>query len=656
MNKTKPFKLHASFKPAGDQPMAIKALTNGIKQNKPFQTLLGVTGSGKTFTLANAIQQIQKPVLIISHNKTLAAQLYSEFKAFFPQNAVEYFVSYYDYYQPEAYIPQTDTYIAKDSSINDELEKLRLSASSSLITRKDVIVVSSVSCLYGLGSPEDFAAMSTSITLDKQTERDSILRNLIDIQYKRNDLAPERGSFRATGDTVDIYPSYTDHYIRIELFGDTIEKITCRNPLTNQIIEQLNQITIFPAKHFVIPLERIKAAAKPIREELKKQVRKFELAGKIVEAQRLHQRTTYDLEMMHELGYCQGIENYSRHLSGLPPGSRPFSLVDYFPKNFITIIDESHATIPQIRAMYNADRSRKQTLIDNGFRLPSALDNRPVSFEEFISLQNNLIFVSATPSDYELSITTPIQQIIRPTGLLDPTVTVRPLENQIDDVINEIQNATAQKQRTLVTTLTKRTAEDLAEYLHKLNIKARYLHSEIDAIERIDIIKQLREGKFNCLVGINLLREGLDLPEVALVAILDADKEGFLRSTRSLIQTAGRAARHINGRVILYADKITNSMNQMITLTTTRRQQQQQYNQKNKITPKSITRPAQTSLHTYDKIEEKIFQTLNEPQSPYNLDNKIKKLETEMHKAAKQLEFERAAMLRDQIKKLKQTP
>ncbi|MDX9981443.1 MAG: excinuclease ABC subunit UvrB, partial [Lentisphaeria bacterium] len=590
------FKLHAEYRPAGDQPEAIAALSAGVRRGERFQTLLGVTGSGKTFTMANAIADLGRPVLVVSHNKTLAAQLYSELKSFFPENAVEYFVSYYDYYQPEAYIPQTDTYIAKDASINDELEKLRLAATSSLLQRRDVIVVASVSCLYGLGSPEDFAAMQAKVCIDGELVRDELLRRLVEIQYERNDVAPSRGMFRAAGDTVDIYPSSRDDYLRVEFWGDVVDRVTRRDSLTHAVLEEVPEAVVFPAKHFVLPQERIDAAKGAILAELDEQVLQFERKGLLVEAQRLHQRTMYDLEMLSEIGYCSGIENYSRHLAGREPGSRPYTLIDYFPDDFLTVIDESHVTLPQVRAMFHADRSRKQVLVDNGFRLPSALDNRPLSFAEFEDLQKHIVFVSATPGPYELERTTPVEQVVRPTGLLDPAIEVRPLETQIDDVIHEIRACAERGERVLVTTLTKRTSEDLADYLRDLNVRARYLHSELDAIERVEVLRALRSGDFDCLVGINLLREGLDLPEVALVAVLDADKEGFLRSETSLLQTAGRAARNVQGRVILYAERVTDSMRRVIETTVRRRAKQEVYNREHGIVPRTVNRPMQASL------------------------------------------------------------
>jgi excinuclease ABC subunit B len=652
MPRSRPFILHSEFAPAGDQPGAITALVRGLNEGTRWQTLLGVTGSGKTFTLANVIANVNRPVLVLSHNKTLAAQLYSEFKTFFPENAVEYFVSYYDYYQPEAYIPQTDTYIAKDAAINEELEKLRLSATSSLMEHRDSIVVCSVSCIYGLGSPEDFEAMRARLDLKTSLDRDELLRRLVEIQYARNDVAPERGCFRVAGDTVDIFPSYRDDFLRVQFWGDQVESITRRQPLTNAVLETIDEISVFPAKHFVIPQAKIDKAMQGILAELDEQVRLFESQGKLVEAQRLSQRTRYDLEMLREIGYCPGIENYSRHLSGRPPGSRPYTLIDYFPEGFITIIDESHVTLPQLRAMHKADRSRKVTLVENGFRLPSALDNRPLDFDEFEKLQNQILFISATPAAYELERTVPVEQVIRPTGLLDPQIEVRPLRHQVDDVIGEIVHRIEKHERVLVTTLTKKTAEDLADHLRKLDLKARYLHSEVDAIERIDIIRSLRSGEVDCLVGINLLREGLDLPEVSLVAILDADKEGFLRSETSLIQTAGRAARHINGTVILYADRVTDSMAKVIKTTTDRRKRQATYNKQHGITPKSVVRAMQFSLRLYKEAEEKVEAIIAEAGGDYGLTELIRQIEAQMLEAAAALEFERAAMLRDQLREL----
>ena len=646
------FQLHSEYQPAGDQPHAIGQLVESLAKGNRDQTLLGVTGSGKTFTLANVIEKIRRPALIISHNKTLAAQLYSEFKGFFPDNAVEYFVSYYDYYQPEAYIPQTDTYIAKDASINDEIERLRLAATSALLERRDVIIVASVSCIYGLDSPENVKAMTTSLAIDNELERDELLRRLVEMQYDRNDIAPARGNFRASGDTVDIYPSYREDMYRVEFWGDLVEQITRLDPLTKDTIEEVNQLVLFPAKHFVMPYERIEEAEKSIMAELHDQVAKFEREGKLVEAQRLYQRTLYDLEMMKELGYCSGIENYSRHLSGRAPGSRPYTLLDFFPEDYVTIIDESHVTLPQVGGMYNADRSRKRTLVEHGFRLPSALDNRPLDFNEFNEMVRQLIYVSATPGDYELDRTVPIEQVARPTGLLDPEVEVRPLEGQVDDLIEQIRQRAENNERVLVTTLTKRTAEDLADYMRDIDLRVRYMHSEIGAIDRVELIRGLRDGEFDCLIGINLLREGLDLPEVSLVAIMDADKEGFLRSERSLIQTAGRAARNLHGKVIMYADRITGNMQKMLDVTNERRERQEAFNVEHNITPRTVIRPVQSSLKLYEEAEDIVESVIEEAGGDYSYTETIQRLEREMKEAADALEFERAAMIRDQIRKI----
>ncbi|MBO4344104.1 MAG: excinuclease ABC subunit UvrB [Victivallales bacterium] len=646
------FQLVSDYAPCGDQPQAIDKLCQGIENGEKYQTLLGVTGSGKTFTMANVISQCQRPALVISHNKTLAAQLYSELKAFFPHNAVEYFVSYYDYYQPEAYIPQTDTYIAKDSAINDELERLRLAATGSLLERRDVIVVSSVSCLYGLGAPEDFDAMKAKVVVNQDISREQLLRRLVDIQYTRNDIAPVRGQFRVAGDSLEIYPSHRDDYVRVEFWGDTVERVTRHDAVTRHETADIDEVAIFPAKHFVMPQYRLQMARERILAEMDEQVAKFEKANRLVEAQRIYQRTTYDMEMLMEIGYCQGIENYSRHLAGRAEGERPYTLMDYFPDDYITLIDESHVTLPQIHAMHRADRNRKQVLVDNGFRLPSALDNRPVTYDEFESMQKQTIYISATPGDFELSRTTPGEPVGRPTGLLDPKIEVRPLATQVDDVLGEINDLAAKGQRTLVTTLTKRMAEELSDYLRTLGVRCRYLHSELDALERVDVLRSLRSGEFDCLVGINLLREGLDLPEVALVAVMDADKEGFLRSTRSLIQTAGRAARNANGRVILYADNLTDSMKNMIDISEARRAKQEAYNAEHHITPKTIQRNVQSSLRLYEEAERVAAQVVAESGEDYDVLEARRQLEEEMHAAAEALEFERAAMLRDQIKEL----
>ena len=652
MPQDRPFILRSEFEAAGDQPAAIAALQAGLARGDKHQTLLGVTGSGKTFTLANVLAQVNRPALVISHNKTLAAQLYSEFKHFFPENAVEYFISYYDYYLPEAYIPQTDTYIAKDASINDEIEKLRLAATSALVERRDVVLVASVSCIYGLGSPEDFARMSIGLEVDEDLPRDDLLKGLVKLLYERNDIAPKRGQFQVAGDTVDIYPAYRDEVIRVELWGDTIERLTIRDNVTRKVIADIDSTRVFPAKHFMLPEERFARAEAEIIEEMKEQVRKFEEAGRLVEAQRIFQRTQYDLEMMRELGYCNGIENYSRPLSGRPPGSRPYCLIDYFPDDFITIIDESHVTLPQIRGMYLADRTRKETLVDHGFRLPSALDNRPLNFEEFGQVTNQTLYVSATPGSYEVQHSVPVEQVLRPTGLLDPVVDMRPLANQIDDLIAEVREISARGQRVLVTTLTKRTSEDLCDYLVELDIRVKYMHSDIDAIERVEILRDLRLGNFDCLVGVNLLREGLDLPEVALVAVLDADKQGFLRSETALIQTAGRAARHIDGRVILYADKVTDAMKNMMDLTTSRRERQAAHNERHGIVPRSVERPVEDSLRLYGGSDDSEELLVAESATGEDLKQLIDTMRGEMTEAAGKLEFERAAMLRDQIKRL----
>ena len=645
------FILHSEYQPAGDQPEAIDALVRELSERRShYATLQGVTGSGKTFTMANVIERLQRPTLVISHNKTLAAQLYSELKNFFPENAVEYFVSYYDYYQPEAYIPATDTYIAKDSAINDELERLRLAATGALLERPDVIVVASVSCIYGMGDPQEFASMEQHIVIDQGISRDELLRKLIELQYTRNDIAPERGQFRATGDTVEIYLSHREDYLRVEFWGDRVDQMTRHNVVTRSLIETVTQASIFPCKLFVTSAERLRIATQAIREELATQVDKFERANKLVEAQRIHQRTTYDLEMLQEVGYCQGIENYSRHLAGREPGSRPFTLIDYFPKDFLTIIDESHATLPQLHAMQNADRNRKTVLVENGFRLPSALDNRPLTYDEFKSLQNQVLFVSATPGPYELDHTVPVQQVIRPTGLLDPAVEIRPLAGQVDDAIEEIRAMAERHERVLVTTLTKRMAEDLSEYLRKVGLRTRYLHSELDALERVDIIRSLRSGEFDALVGINLLREGLDIPEVALVLVMDADKEGFLRSETSLVQTAGRAARNAQGRVILYADKITDSMQKMLDVTSKRRELQIAFNKAHGITPKTIRRAVQESLRIAEAADQTVANVVKDSgEGGYDVVEARRQLEEEMQAAAAALEFERAAMLRDQL-------
>ncbi|HJO94613.1 MAG TPA: excinuclease ABC subunit UvrB [Victivallales bacterium] len=651
------FKLESNFKPSGDQPEAIINLVSGLKTKNSKQVLLGVTGSGKTFTMANVIQEVQRPILIVSHNKTLAAQLYSEFKSYFPDNAVEFFISYYDYYLPESYIPQTDTYIAKDSSINDEIEKLRLSATTSLMTRKDVIIIASVSCIYGLGSPDDYKTMSILVRKGQTIDRRKILSQLIDIQYERNDISPEAGQFRVSGDVIDVYFSHKNEFVRIEMWGKEIENITNHNTVTANKLSNLKSVIIPPVKHFVLPKEKIDMAEESIKLEMQERVKYFENENRLVEAQRIYQRTKYDLEMLKEIGYCSGIENYSRHLTGRPPGSRPYCLIDFFPKNFIVFIDESHVTIPQLRAMYNADQSRKQTLVDHGFRLPSALDNRPLSFEEFNHLTHDIVFVSATPSEYEIDKSDQVvEQVVRPTGLLDPELEIRALDGQVDDVIGEIKSRAKKNERSLVTTLTKKSSEKLSDYLIDIGIRAKYLHSEIDTIQRVEILTALRKNEFDCLIGVNLLREGLDLPEVSLVAILDADKEGFLRSEKALTQTAGRAARHSEGKVILYANKITPSMDALIKLTEKRRKRQINYNTEHDITPKTIIKELRDDLTEYSHKKTGI-NIIKEEQSGYYSDEDSKDLieilEKEMLEAAATLEFERAAQLRDKLKDLK---
>ena len=647
----KEFKLKSPYKPLGDQPQAIESLVNGIKKGYHEQTLLGVTGSGKTYTMANIIEKVQKPTLIISHNKTLAAQLYEEFKVFFPDNAVEYFVSYYDYYQPEAYVPRTDTFIDKEASINEEIDIMRHSATQSLLSRDDVIVVSSVSCIYGIGSPEDYGEFAFSIAVGDIYERSDILRKLIFMQYERNDIAFERGQFRVRGDVIEINPVHGTPPIRIELFGDEIDAISLIDPVTGKKEEPLQRYMIFPAKHFVVGADRMDQALKDINEELESRLRELNLNGKYVEAQRLEQRTRFDIEMLQEMGYCPGIENYSMHLSGRNWGDMPYSLLKYFPDDYLTIIDESHVTVPQIRGMYNGDRSRKETLVQYGFRLPSAKENRPLRFDEFEAIQNQVLYVSATPGPYEMSRSQNIvEQIIRPTGLVDPKITIRPVQGQVEDLLKEVRKKVAKDQRILVTTLTKRMAEDLTDYYARIGIKVRYLHSEIDTLERVEIIDDLRRGEFDVLVGVNLLREGLDLPEVGLVAILDADKEGFLRSETSLIQTIGRAARNVDGEVLMYVDDMTDSVKNAVDITNKRRKLQMAYNEKYNITPQS----------TYRTLKDKKMSTKKTPSRDDlkgmpkdELKLLIKDLETEMKEAANDLDFERAAVLRDQIVALK---
>ncbi len=651
------FVLHSEYQPTGDQPQAIKDLVDGFKQGNQFQTLLGVTGSGKTFTMANVIAALNKPTLIIAHNKTLAGQLYGEFKEFFPENAVEYFVSYYDYYQPEAYVPSSDTYIAKDSSVNDEIDKLRLSATASLSERRDVIVVASVSCIYGLGSPEDYQDMIVSLRPGMVKDRDDVIRELIDIQYNRNDLDVERGCFRVRGDVVEIYPAQGgDYLIRVEFFGDEIDRITETDPLTGQVHADLSHIAIFPASHYVIPQDRINTACKEIEEELDQRIRFFKSEDKLLEAQRISERTNFDVEMLRETGFCSGIENYSRHLYGMKAGAPPHTLMDYFGNDFLIIIDESHMTIPQIGAMYTGDRSRKTTLVDYGFRLPSALDNRPLCFEEFEGHIDQMMFVSATPSVYEEEhelLRT--EQIIRPTGLLDPEVLVRPVEGQIDDLIAEVNKETSKHNKVLVTTLTKRMAEDLTDYMKDAGIRVKYLHSDIDTLERAEIIRDMRLDVFDVLVGINLLREGLDIPEISLVAILDADKEGFLRSETSLIQTIGRAARNAEGHVIMYADNMTDSMRAAIEETDRRRRIQQKYNEEHGITPQTIKKAVRDLISISKVIEKEKLQFEKDPESMdrEELQKLIEKVQKQMKKAAADLNFEAAAELRDKMVELK---
>ena len=659
------FKVQSDFKPTGDQPQAIKQLVNGIKGKERYQTLLGVTGSGKTFTVANVIEEVQKPTLVLAHNKTLAAQLYSEFKQFFPENAVEYFVSYYDYYQPEAFIPTSGTYIEKDLSINEEIEKMRLSTTSSLLSgRRDVIVVASVSCLYGIGNPVEFRKNVVSIERDMVISRTQLLHKLVQSLYSRTEAEFNHGNFRIKGDTVDIYPSYTDNAFRIHFFGDEIEEIEAFDPATNDLIEKYDRLNIYPANMFVTSPDVLQGAIRDIQDDLVKQVDYFQDIGKHLEAKRLDERTNFDLEMIRELGYCSGIENYSRYLDGRPPGTRPFCLLDYFPDDYLMVVDESHVTIPQVHAMYGGDRSRKETLVDYGFRLPAAMDNRPLKFEEFEVLQNQVIYVSATPADYELQKTEGmyIEQVIRPTGLLDPIIEVRPSLNQIDDLIEEMQLRIDKDQRILVTTLTKRMAEELTKYLTRINIRCRYIHSDVDTLERVEIMQDLRKGIFDVLVGVNLLREGLDLPEVSLVAILDADKEGFLRSNRSLTQTIGRAARHLEGKAIMYADKITDSMQKTIDETNYRREKQLKYNEDNNITPTALKKSFENMLvrkkpepYTYEVAPDlKAAEAETEYFSKPQLEKRIREKRKAMESAAKELDFMTAAKLRDEIKMLQE--
>ena len=655
------FQVVSDFQPMGDQPQALSKLANGIDEGLQHQVLLGVTGSGKTYTMAKVVEAIQKPTLVIAHNKTLAAQLYSEFREFLPNNMVEYFVSYYDYYQPEAYIPRSDTYIEKDAQVNEEIERLRLAATSALFSRRDVVIIASVSCIYGLGSPQDYGQVALKLTVGEIVRRNQVLRHLVDIFYERNDTALQRAKFRVRGDVLEVQPAYSDNALRVSFWGDEIERISEIDTLTGEILDDFPEVEIFPAKHFITHQDQVQEAIVDIEEELKQQTAMLESQGKLLEAQRIGQRTRYDIEMLQEIGYCNGVENYSRHLARRPPGSRPWTLLDYFPADWMVIIDESHMTIPQIRGMYAGDRSRKEVLVSHGFRLPSALDNRPLTFDEFAEVVNQIIYVSATPSDYEITNAAQVvEQIIRPTGLLDPIVEVRPTEGQIEDLLHEVHRRVAVGQRALITTLTKRMAEDLAEYLADLGVKVQYLHSEIDTLERVEILRDLRLGVYDVVVGINLLREGLDLPEVTLVAILDADKQGFLRSESSLIQTIGRAARHVEGRAILYADKMTEAMESAIGETNRRRQIQEAHNLAHGIEPRSIVKSIRDLTDRMKVIaEDQADYSVDEDEavasrnlaalSPDELVKRITNLEEEMHEAAQDLEFERAASLRDQV-------
>ncbi len=649
------FELVSQFPPAGDQPKAIDALAAGLDAGKQHQVLLGVTGSGKTFTVANVIAKVNRPTLVLSHNKTLAAQLYAEFKSFFPNNAVEYFVSYFDYYQPEAYIPRTDTFIEKDSSVNDEIERLRLSTMSSLFSRRDVVVVASVSCIYGIGSKEDYEAMVIPIKIGQELSREQLLSRLVDIQYSRNDIEFQRSHFRVRGDVVEVYPAYAEEAVRIEFFGEEIERITRFEPMTGNKLEALEAVTIYPSKQFVTTSDKMKAAILSIREELGLRIAELEKVGKLLEAQRIKMRTEYDLEMMEEMGFCSGIENYSRHIGQRPPGSRPHTLLDFLPDDTLFVIDESHVTVSQIGGMHAGDRSRKTVLVEHGFRLPSALDNRPLNFEEFEEIKGQTIYVSATPAEREIQWANGqvVELIVRPTGLIDPPAIIRPLKGQIDDLIEEVRQRVEAKERTLVVTLTKRTAEELTDYLRDVGIDVRYLHSEIGAIERVEILRSLRKGEFDVLVGINLLREGLDLPEVSLVAILDADKEGYLRSATSLIQTAGRAARHLHGKVILYADVMTRSIQKFLAVSDYRRERQVKYNLEHNITPRSVVRAVEDGLSSAQAVARKDELVLRESGVDFDVAETIRELEGEMLTAANNLEFEKAALLRDQVNELK---
>ncbi len=646
----------SEMSPKGDQPQAIDKLVASIQQENRFQCLMGVTGSGKTFTMAHVIERLRRPTLVISHNKTLAAQLYEEFRELFPHNAVEYFVSYYDYYQPEAYIPQRDIYIEKDASRNDDLDRLRLSATSSLVSRSDVIIVASVSCIFGLGSPEDYKESVAAVRVGECIDRDELLRKLVSLQYERNDVDFKRGTFRVRGDVVEVHPSYEELAYRIEMFGDEIERIELLHPVTGEALSSEKELFIYPAVHYVMPEERIEQAVASIRDELEQRLWELKRQGKLLEAQRLAARTKYDIEMILEVGYCSGIENYSRHLNGMPPGSRPYTLIDYFPDDFLLIVDESHATLPQINAMYGGDRSRKETLVDHGFRLPSCLDNRPLRFDEFEEMWRSVIFLSATPGPYELKKCggEVVEQIIRPTGLVDPFVEVRPARGQVGDLLQQIQTRAAAGERVLVTTLTKRMAEDLSQYIQAEGLRGRYLHSEIDTLERVEILKDLRTGKFDVLVGVNLLREGLDLPEVSMVAILDADKEGFLRSETSLVQTIGRCARNVNAHVVLYADEVTPSMKRAIDETARRRAIQQKYNEENGITPESIQKAIRYGLETQITARKTIRDAARLSEDQFDRQELLRMLEEEMLEAAEALEFERAAELRDRIDRLKE--
>jgi excinuclease ABC subunit B len=652
------FKIKSNFQPKGDQPKAIEQLSAGLSEGKRYQTLYGVTGSGKTFTMANVIEKYKKPALVISHNKTLAAQLYEEFRQLFPDNAVEYFVSYYDYYQPEAYIPQRDIYIEKDASRNDELDRLRLATTASLTSRNDVIIVASVSCIFGLGSPEDYKSSVIGVQIGEAVERNDLLGRFADLQYQRNDVDFHRGTYRVRGDVVELWPSYESFAVRIEFFGDEIEKITYINPVSGEKLADEHQLFVYPAGHYVMPADRIELATESIKTELDQQLMKLRQDGKLLEAQRLQARTLYDIEMLKEVGFCSGIENYSRHLSGLPAGAKPYTLIDYFPKDFLLFIDESHVTVPQVRAMYAGDRSRKQVLVEHGFRLPSAMDNRPLRFEEFQETWKHVVFVSATPADFELNLSKDaiVEQIVRPTGLLDPEIFIHPATNQVPHLLEQIEKHVKLKQRVLVTTLTKRLAEDLTAYISKKGFRCRYLHSEIKTLERVGILRDLRSGEFDVLVGINLLREGLDLPEVTLVAILDADKEGFLRSQTSLIQTIGRTARNVDAKVFLYADKVTDAMQKAIDETLRRRKIQMQYNKDNNITPETIRKQIYTGLQEKLKARQVAREAINLSDSEYDTAQVAAQIEKEMLEAAEKLDFERAAYLRDQLKELQEMP